>query len=447
MLQDLRTPIDMYVSSPFTSSKTLPSFLLLVSLATSGCAQNRTTEQGEAQITDPFQECIPYSYEPVNAAINNFPGIWETATILANDTAAAAKYQSIIGQIPDIQPKGTEPASSTGDFNGYNYPSSDPDCWWTDTGCTTPKHAGLAADIVSLPEPDSLGYGFDDGPNCSHNVFYDYLAQKNQKATFYYIGSNVMDFPLEAQRALADGHEICVHTWSHPYMTSLQNEQVFAEFWYGEMQAIKLVVGVTPTCWRPPFGDVDDRVRAFAQALGLRAILWQYDSNDWSEGSDGVTSAQIDANYQNLINLADNGTFSSAGTIMLTHELNNFTMSEAMKFHDQLQTAFKYLVPVGVAYNQTQPYVETNYSLPTFEQYISGVTTVSGASNGTAQSNSTTSSASPSSTGQSSIGSGSSSSGSGSSSSGSRAVNSPNGARTALLGIGMLSATARWLFL
>jgi hypothetical protein len=25
------------------------------------------------------------------------------------------------------------------------------------------------------------------------------------------------------------------------------------------MKAIKLVTGVTPTCWRPPYGDVDVR--------------------------------------------------------------------------------------------------------------------------------------------------------------------------------------------
>lgn len=53
---------------------------------------------------------------------------------------------------------------------------------------------------------------------------------------------------------------------------------------------------------------------------------------------------------------------------MLTHELNNFTMSEAVKFYDQLKAAFKYLVPMGVATNQSQPYVETNYSLPNFDQ-------------------------------------------------------------------------------
>jgi peptidoglycan/xylan/chitin deacetylase (PgdA/CDA1 family) len=54
-----------------------------------------------------------------------------------------------------------------------------------------------------------MGYGFDDGPNCTHNIFYDYLASQNQKATMFYIGSSTLIWPLEAQRALADGHEIC----------------------------------------------------------------------------------------------------------------------------------------------------------------------------------------------------------------------------------------------
>ena len=54
-----------------------------------------------------------------------------------------------------------------------------------------------------------MAYGFDHEPNCTHYIFYDYLQSQNQKATMFYIGSNVLDWPLEAQRALADGHEIC----------------------------------------------------------------------------------------------------------------------------------------------------------------------------------------------------------------------------------------------
>jgi hypothetical protein len=34
------------------------------------------------------------------------------------------------------------------------------------------------------------------------------------------------------------------------------------------------------------------------------------------------------------------GTFNTAGGILLAHELNNFTMSEAIKFYPQLKSAF-----------------------------------------------------------------------------------------------------------
>lgn len=53
---------------------------------------------------------------------------------------------------------------------------------------------------------------------------------------------------------------------------------------------------------------------------------------------------------------------------MLTHELNNFTMSEAVKFYDQLASTFSSIVPFGVALNDTDPYFEGGYSLPSFEE-------------------------------------------------------------------------------
>ncbi|KAF5327313.1 hypothetical protein D9619_004268 [Psilocybe cf. subviscida] len=327
--------------------------------------------------SDPNAECAPYGYAPVTEAVNagEFPIVWAPATLLPNDANANAKWQSIQGSVPNIAPKGT----NSGNFSTVQYTSDDPDCWWTWGQCTTSKKSGIPPDIARMPEPQTLGYGFDDGPNCSHNAFYDYLTQQNQKATMFYIGSNVLDWPLEAQRALTDGHEICAHSWSHRYMTSFSSPDAFAELYYSVrfVKAIKLVTGVTPTCWRPPFGDVDDRIRAIAHGLGLRTILWKYDSQDWQYGStQGVTIDTVDGHYQDLITGAQNGTFDTAGAIMLTHELNNFTMSEAIKFYPQLKAAFKNIVPVGVGLNISQPYQEQGYKLPSFSQYIEGKTSL-----------------------------------------------------------------------
>uniref|UniRef100_A0A0K3CAD2 chitin deacetylase n=1 Tax=Rhodotorula toruloides TaxID=5286 RepID=A0A0K3CAD2_RHOTO len=180
-------------------------------------------------------------------------------------------------------------------------------------------------------------------------------------ATLFYIGSNVLDWPLEAQRGLADGHEICAHTWSHRYMTSLTNEQVFAEFYYSK-KAIKDVLGVTVQCWRPPYSDVDDRVRYIANSLGMQTQIWRDNTFDYEIAT--LPRSQIEANYADIIKAGQNGTFANNGTIVLTHEFNNDTMSLMMENYPKIKAAFKNIVPVGVAYNNTQPYVEKEYTYP-----------------------------------------------------------------------------------
>lgn len=40
------------------------------------------------------------------------------------------------------------------------------------------------------------------------------------------------------------------------------------------LQAIKDVLGITVKCWRPPYGDVDDRIRWIANALDMVTIVY-----------------------------------------------------------------------------------------------------------------------------------------------------------------------------
>ncbi|KAJ7185413.1 carbohydrate esterase family 4 protein [Mycena filopes] len=354
--------------------------IVATSLMLLGVRAAVSTESDEAALTDATAECTAYSYAPVAAALAQFPPIWTPVSAMVSKTDAGyTKFLSINASIPNIAPKGTLGVPDETITDGYN--PSDPDCWWTVTQCITPKASGVKGDIAAAPEARTLGYGFDDGPNCSHNAFYDYLVEKNQKATMFYIGSNVLDWPLQAQRAVADGHEICVHSWSHRSMTAFTNEQAFGELWYS-MQAIKLVTGYTPTCWRPPLGDVDDRIRFIAQSMGLQNVLWKYNSNDWESGTNGVTPATVQANYDALIAAANSGTFNSVrvlsscfsrvwrGAIMLTHELNNYTMQTAVDNYPKLAAAFDHIVPVGVSLNKTQPYVESNYTMPAFAAYV-----------------------------------------------------------------------------
>ncbi|WVF68803.1 hypothetical protein IAT40_003575 [Kwoniella sp. CBS 6097] len=329
-------------------------------------------EASVAQISDPNQECTGYSYQPVLDVKSQFPTIWETAALVNGDSEASALFakinQTVNEKFPNATPKGTK----AGDWSASaSYNATDPDCWWTYKQCTTPAESlNIAADHTTVPEPETWGLSFDDGPNCSHNAFYDYLQNHGQKATMFYIGSNVLNWPLQAQRGHVDGHELCIHTWSHQYMTGMTNEEAFAELYYTQ-KAIKTVTGLTPTCWRPPFGDVDNRIRVIASALNLTNYVWSDDSEDWRANAPGstVTIDDVTQNYQNVIAGVANGTYATHGPIVLTHEINNGTMQEFVSQYDSIKAAFKYVVPLASAFNITQPYQETNVTYPDFMTY------------------------------------------------------------------------------
>lgn len=51
-------------------------------------------------------------------------------------------------------------------------------------------------------------------------------------------------------------------------------------------------------------------------------------------------------------------------------------MSEMVKYYSQIKAAYKNVVPIQAAYNITQPYAETNWTGPTFEQYTGGAVNV-----------------------------------------------------------------------
>jgi peptidoglycan/xylan/chitin deacetylase (PgdA/CDA1 family) len=309
-------------------------------------------------------ECTYYTLPGLNITSADWPTIWKIATTNGMNTSAefTALYNSLNwANAPNI-PVRTQTAGAL-NFTGYDA-STDPDCWWSSSTCTTPKLAGVNADIFQCNEPETWGLTYDDGPNCSHNAFYDFLQQQSLTASMFYIGSNVLDWPYGAMRGLKDGHHIADHTWSHQLMTTLTNQEVLAELYYTQ-KALQTVIGITPKYWRPPFGDIDDRVRWIATQLNLTAIIWNLDTNDWAAG-DTETVAQVQAAYEAYITMGTNGTFANSGNIVLTHEINNTTMSLALEYIPKIKAAYKNVLDVATCANLTQPYFNSNITYLAF---------------------------------------------------------------------------------
>lgn len=166
--------------------------------------------------------------------------------------------------IPDIQPTvaGGCPANleAAADTNKTR-------CWWTCSGCAADD------DVSDCPDKMTWGLTYDDGPAPHTGNLLSYLDQQNLKATFFIVGSRAISYPALLQEEYMAQHQIAAHTWSHFPMTTLTNDQIIAELGWSK-KIIKDVLGVTPTYWRPPFGDVDNRVRAIAKAMGLKTSIW-----------------------------------------------------------------------------------------------------------------------------------------------------------------------------
>ncbi|KAI7822058.1 hypothetical protein BC939DRAFT_398283 [Gamsiella multidivaricata] len=139
-------------------------------------------------------------------------------------------------------------------------------CWWTCQSCP-------ADDIETCPTPGTWGLTFDDGPTPNTVGLLQTLKTNNVKATFFVMGSNVVRNPEVMKQEVADGHHIASHTWSHHPLTTLSNEQIVAELKWTE-KAVMDTTGLRMKYMRPPYGDIDNRVRAVVKKLGYIIVDW-----------------------------------------------------------------------------------------------------------------------------------------------------------------------------
>lgn len=147
-------------------------------------------------------------------------------------------------------------------------------------------------------------------------------------------------------------------------MTTQTNDQAVAEF-YWTIKAIKETLGVTPKCWRPPQGDVDDRIRSIAWQMGLHTVIWDEDSNDWdmpAPGGGDLPVSTVNGYFKQWI--ADQEAHNqTTGHMVLEHELNHATVNMTMTWLPTLQKVFN-VIPALTCNNVTQPYWETQYVYP-----------------------------------------------------------------------------------
>ncbi|KAJ8462442.1 hypothetical protein ONZ45_g17929 [Pleurotus djamor] len=210
-------------------------------------------------------------------------------------------------------------------------------CWWTCGGCTR------SSDITSCPDKMTWGLTYDDGPAFYTPNLLNYLDEKNLKATFFAVGSRIAYAAQTLQYMHMTGHEISVHTWAHPPLTTLTNEQIIAELGWTK-KIIKDALGVTPLTFRPPYGDIDDRVRAIAKAMNLTPVMWTrigpyatFDTDDFNIHGGLASSQKVLNNWKDIMG---NVSSMNTGFIVLEHDL----------FQQSVEVATGYILPDALAH-------------------------------------------------------------------------------------------------
>ena len=138
--------------------------------------------------------------------------------------------------------------------------------------------------------PKKVALSFDDGPDPEWTPkILDVLKKYNVKGAFFMIGEVAGDNVSVMQRVFDEGHEIGNHTFTHPDISEISDEQVKLQLNLTErLFASKL--GVNPLYFRPPYSidqepDTNDQAAPIdrIQRLGFLIIGDKIDTDDWFE--------------------------------------------------------------------------------------------------------------------------------------------------------------------
>jgi peptidoglycan/xylan/chitin deacetylase (PgdA/CDA1 family) len=192
------------------------------------------------------------------------------------------------------------------------------------------------------PSKPMLALTFDDGPQRQSLRVLQALNQNGARATFFILGKNIAGNEDIIRQIAKGGHELAVHSWSHPNFTRISESAVRSQV-TRTMDKIHEITGQTPRLVRTPYGASNRVSRRPLTELGLPLILWSVDSLDWKTLNAAKTIATIKEKAANGAIILCHDIWDSTGQAMeiVLPELIGMgyqlvTVSEMMSFREEL---------------------------------------------------------------------------------------------------------------
>ena len=141
------------------------------------------------------------------------------------------------------------------------------------------KHGAF---FMGDPSRKQLYLTFDNGyENGLTSQILDILREKRVPAVFFVTGHYLQDQPDLVKRMAAEGHIIGNHSWSHPDMTQISDEQIKEELEKVKSETARIAGQKEMIFFRPPRGIFSERTLAVSRELGYTNVFWSLAYKDW----------------------------------------------------------------------------------------------------------------------------------------------------------------------
>ncbi len=176
-------------------------------------------------------------------------------------------------------------------------------------------------DLTKYQDKKLIAFTFDDGPSETNtNYLLDNLDKYDAKVTFFVLGSRVNSNKETIKRAYLEGNDIGSHTYNHRNLNLLSDVALMDEV-KKTNDAIKGVIGKSPTLLRPPYGNLTDHGKELAN---MNIVLWNIDPLDWKYKDKNRVANEIIEHAHD-------------GAIVLVHDIYKSSVEGALLAMEELQ--------------------------------------------------------------------------------------------------------------
>lgn len=176
---------------------------------------------------------------------------------------------------------------------------------WVNTGEIKDRYFGECGRYDDTKYQKLVALTYDDGPSeMSTEKVLDALEKYGQKATFFVVGIQAEYYDEIVKREVELGMEVGNHTWDHPWLNQISEDEVKKEIGDND-ELVERLTGYKMKIMRPTGGGISANL---INAVDKPMIQWDVDTLDWETKDDETT-------YQRIIDQVRDG------SIVLMHDL------------------------------------------------------------------------------------------------------------------------------